>query len=375
VGTRFLASALCAALALAWFGPAGERLAAARAPDSGLLVVLDAKSGREIARVESNGVVDTAVADGHGGWFVGGSFTRFGGVGRVGLAHLLLDGAVDPAWRASIGGASGRRGSVTALARAGSRLFVAGAFGRVDGLDRPGLAAVDARTGAIVRSWSPSPRVWIDVQALLVAGPRLLVARNWTYPTPGITALDTRTGAVDQHWNPHLLLIGDAGSFNTLLLRNGRVYVAGSFRVAGLHRNGLVGLDARSGKPDLRWAPRVPNCSVCIGFAVLYGLAASGRRVYVSGAFRQIDGVRRAGVAALDARTGAIDRTWRPAGGGIDVYRLALAGSRLYLGSSNGLSALDADSGAQVSLPVGSALLEVLTLTVSGGRLLVTGRV
>jgi hypothetical protein len=151
--------------------------------------------------------------------------------------------------------------------------------------------------------------------------------------------------------------------------------VAGSFHLAGLHRNGLVALDARSGKPDMRWAPRVPNCSVCVGFAVLYGLATSGRRVYVSGAFRRIDGVRRVGVAALDARTGVVDGNWRPAGGGTEVLRLALAGSRLYLGSSSGLSALDAHSGARVSLPVGSTRLEVLTLTVSGGRLLVAGRV
>jgi len=373
--TRLLPSALFAAVVLACFGPAGGRIATAGARDSGLVVVLDTTSGREIAKVESNDVVDAAVADGHGGWFVGGSFTQFGGVRRVGLAHLLPSGAVDPAWRAWIGSASGRRGSIAALARAGSRLFVAGAFGRVDGLDRPGLAAVDTHTGSVVRSWSPVPRVWIDVQALLVAGPRLLVARNWTYPTPGITALSTRTGVVDRHWNAHLLLIGDAGSFNTLLLRDRRVYVAGSFHVAGLHRNGLVALNAHSGKPDTRWAPRVPNCSVCIGFAVLYGLAASERRVYVSGDFRQINGVRRSGVAALDASTGAVDRNWRPAGGGTDVLHLAPAGSRLYLGSLSGLSALDTRSGAHLTLPLGSTPVQVLTLIVSGGRLLVAGRV
>jgi Domain of unknown function (DUF5122) beta-propeller len=368
-----LPSALAAVLLLACLELGGRPLAAGAA-GSGLLVVLDSNSGREIATVASNSVVDAAVADGHGGWFVGGSFTRFGGARRLGLAHLLANGKVDPSWRAWIGGASGRPGSVTAVARAGSRLFVAGAFGRVDGVTRPGLAAVDTRTGALVRSWSPVPRVWIDVQALLVAGPRLLVARNWTYPTPGISALDTRTGVVDRHWNAHLLLIGDAGSFNTLLQQHGRVYVAGSFHVAGLQRNGLAAVDARSGKPDTRWAPRVPNCSVCNGFAVLYGVAASEKRVYVSGDFRQIDGVRRVGVAALDARTGAVDLHWTPTGSRTDVLHLALAGSWLYLGSLTGLSVLDARSGAHVSLPLASTPLEVLTLTISGSRLLVAGR-
>src|SRR5438093_3991423 len=39
----------------------------------------------------------------------------------------------------------------------------------------------------------------------------------------------------------------------TLLRHDGRVYVAGSFRVAGLRRNGLVALNPRSGRPDTRW--------------------------------------------------------------------------------------------------------------------------
>jgi hypothetical protein len=64
---------------------------------------------------------------------------------------------------------------------------------------------------------------------------------------------------------------------------------------------------AASGEVHRRFAPRVPDCSVCNGFAVLYGLAASAGRLYVSGDFGQIGGVLRDGVAALDPRTGAVD--------------------------------------------------------------------
>ncbi len=321
--------------------------------------------------MESNGVVDTAVTDGRGGWFVGGSFTRFGGVRRIGLAHVLASGAVDPGWRAWIGGASGRLGSVTAVTRAGSRLFVAGAFGRVDGVTRPGLAAVDTRKGALARNWLPVPRVWIDVFQLQVVGRRLLVAGSFGN---GITALDTRTGVADRRWNALLVPFGEGGGVGTLLARGSRVYVAGKFHVAGLRRNGLVALDARTGAPDRRWAPRVPNCSECIGFSLLYGLAASAERVYISGAFGEFDGVRRNGVTALDPRTGRVDRRWKPAVRGTDVYDLALAGSRLYLGGGSGLSALDARSGARISLPAGHSPQEVVTLAVSGRRLLVAGR-
>jgi hypothetical protein len=342
--------------------------------DGGSAVLLDAASGSEIAQVAANGAVVTAVADGRGGWFVGGSFSRLGGRHRVAVARLLPSGRVDSTWQASIGSASGRPVAVYALARAGARLFVAGPFGRVGGLKRPGLAALDARTGAVLRHWAPTPRAWLDVATLAVADGRLLVARQWSYPVPGITALDTRTATVDRHWNPHLRLIGDAGSFNTLLPSGRRVYVAGSFHVAGLRRNGLVALDTSTGRPDPRWAPRAENCPVCRGFAVLYGLAASEHRVYVSGAFGRINGVRRNGIAALDRRTGAVDPGWKPAHGGTDVLHLALTGSRLYLGGMSGLWALNAQTGAVLHLPPNHAPGQVLAVAVAGGLLLVAGR-
>jgi len=342
--------------------------------DRGSAVVLDAASGRELGRVAANGAVVAAIADGRGGWFVGGSFSRLGGKHRVALARLLPSGKVDPTWQASIGSASGRPVAVYALARAGAGLFVAGPFGRVGGLQRPGLAALDASTGAVLRHWAPTPRAWLDVSALAVAGERLLVARNWNYPVPGITALETRTANVDRHWNPHLRLIGDAGSFNTLLPSGRRIYVAGSFYVARLRRNGLVALDASNGSPDRRWAPRAENCPVCNGFAVLYGLAASARRVYLSGYFRRINGVRRDGLAALDPGTGAVDPGWKPARGGTDLVHLALTGSRLYLGGTSGLWALNAGTGAVLRLPPNHAPGEVLAVAVAGTLLLVAGR-
>ena len=107
-----------------------------------------------------------------------------------------------------------------------------------------------------------------------MVGGRLLVARNYNYPVPGITALRISTATVDRDWNPHLRLIGDAGSFNTLLPLRGRVFVAGSFRVAGLSRSGLVALDADNGSVDRHWGPQVPNCRVYIGFALLYAWGA-----------------------------------------------------------------------------------------------------
>jgi hypothetical protein len=149
----------------------------------------------QTATLDGNGAVLASVSDGRGGWFVGGSFTRLGGLREVALAHILASVVVDPSWRARISSASGRPVAVYALARAGSRLFVGGPFARVGGLHRPGLGAVDSGSGQVLAGWVPRPLVWQDVSVLAVAGPRLLVARQWSYPTPGITALRVRTGA------------------------------------------------------------------------------------------------------------------------------------------------------------------------------------
>ena len=84
-------------------------------------------------------------------------------------------------------------------------------------------------------------------------------------------------------------------------------------------------------------------------------------------------GVARNGIAALDLHTASIDRTWHPAAGGSDLWRLVVVGSRLYLGL-HGLVALDTHTGAPLHLRCTPRPREVLALAVSGRRLLVAGR-
>jgi len=335
-------------------------------------LILDTSSGRVLARVAINDLITSAVPDGRGGWYVGGFFTRIGGQPRRGLAHVLPNGAIDPRFRIPVASSRGNPISVRALARGGRLLYVGCACGLVGGSHRPGLAAIDLRTRAVLDSFEPG--TWSDIDRLAVTGERLLVARSCcTYPIPGIAALDLRTGAVDRGWDATFRLIPDAGVFNALVVRGHRVFAAGAFRVAGLPRNGLVALDARTGAPDRQWTPKPPDCPVCIGFASLSGLAVSDERVYVSGFFSRFDGVPRNGVVALDPRTGAVDRSWRPTRGGQGLLTVALAGGRLYLGTTNGLLALDAETGAAVRAPK-VPFREVFPLVPSGRRLLVAGR-
>lgn len=143
--------------------------------------------------------------------------------------------------------------------------------------------------------------------------------------------------------------------------------------MSGFPRNGLVALDAATGAVDRAWAPKPPDCPVCIGFASLSGLGVSDERVYVSGSFTRFDGLPRDGVVALDPRTGDVERSWRPARGSQTILTVALAGGRLYLGTGTGLLALDARTGAAVHAPK-TPFREVYPLAASGGRLLVGDR-
>src|SRR4030042_6734797 len=67
-------------------------------PANGLGVPVDATTGSPVATCpEVNNLIRDAIADGSGGWFIGGYFTAVGGQTRNYIAHILADGSVDPA--------------------------------------------------------------------------------------------------------------------------------------------------------------------------------------------------------------------------------------------------------------------------------------
>jgi hypothetical protein len=92
-----------------------------------------------------DGVVNAVEPDGAGGYYIGGSFAMAGGVPREGLAHVLADGSVDPAFAPAI-----RGGAVFSLRLGSSFLFVGGDFNHVDDTPRDDFAALNPTTGTAV---------------------------------------------------------------------------------------------------------------------------------------------------------------------------------------------------------------------------------
>jgi outer membrane protein assembly factor BamB len=186
-------------------------------------------------------------------------------------------------------------GRVTAIALSGNMIYLGGSFTEVitpEGVavSRSRLAAINADTGEVT-DWAP--HVSRPVSALAVDGTRLYLGGEFGVVNGAVRSrlalVDAITGALDQNWAP-----AANGTVRTLALSpdGGRLYAGGEFTtISGKTRRNLAALVASTGALDPTW-PRDTSYSV-------YDVEALGRHVYVAG------GGAGGNAAAFDASTGA----------------------------------------------------------------------
>jgi len=117
-----------------------------------------------------NGIIRASIADGNGGWYIGGEFTTVGDSLRYRLAHIDSLGNVSN-WKPIAG-------IVRALALSGDTLYVGGTFNSIGGQARNNIAALDAVTGS-VRAWNPGAN-GTAVYALAVSNNLIYVGGSFT---------------------------------------------------------------------------------------------------------------------------------------------------------------------------------------------------
>lgn len=324
-------------------------------PYVGGAVALDPGSGaRDPGFARIDGQVSDAIADGEGGWYVGGQFD-IGGERRA-VAHVRASGAIDPDFDAPRGlefvAALARAGdvvyagvyfpqttkvravwaldadtgrridgfrpfrgfSVTELLAEGGRLYV----GRVDG----GVRAIDPATGAAVAGFDCACDG--HVTALARHGSALYVGT-----TTGIAAVDAATGAAIPAFAPAPNRFGTPGpDFGPLvfLVQGDRLIVGGAgMRLGGPSAN-LVALDLATGAADSAFGAGTVN--------PVHDLVLDGDTLYAAGAPRE---GRTAPVLKLDAGNGAYRDALTPElDGPIDA--LAMGARRLFVGGRFGAS-------------------------------------
>ncbi len=258
--------------------------------------------------VKPDGRVYACIADGAGGWFIGGDFTHVGGVPRNRLARINADGSLH-AWNPNASG------SVRSLYLQGGSVFIGGSFYNVGAQIRWGIAAVDATTGA-VSSWYPG--ACSSVYCIALGGDTLYMGGSFS--TVGgqaryqLAAVDATTGALFA-WAPN-----QGGAVNALVLRGGTIYVGGAFgTMGGQSRNRIAEVDRTTGLATA-WNPNASSD--------VHAIAADGNTVYVGGNFSSIGGQSRYRIAAVNATTGQAT-SWNPSATG-SVRALALNASTVY---------------------------------------------
>ncbi|MBL7940024.1 MAG: hypothetical protein JNL43_11750 [Flavobacteriales bacterium] len=328
--------------------------------------LLDLEQGQPTAGLPTpDNWVSCSVADGAGGWYIGGIFTEVGGQPRPRLAHINADGSLAP-WQVDVG-----PGEVISLCLDGSTLYFGGTFATVAGETRSGVAAVDASTGAL-RPFAPQlgGTLFPRARAVLVAGQNLVMGGDFETvdgtARDYLAAVDKVTGALAS-WAPNpvnqvfsLAPSEDGASFyvggtfitiagqsrsrtaafnastlallpwtvaasdvvNSMDVEDGVMVLGGEFEtLGGQPRENLGVVDASTGAV----LPLLADTDDDV-----YAVAIHNGIVHAAGTFRELNGVVRRHIGAVDLASGEVT-TWDPVSGN-DVYTLSVSDDQLFAG-------------------------------------------
>jgi hypothetical protein len=261
---------------------------------------------------EANGPVYAVLADGSGGYYIGGNFNAIGGVSTSSLAHILADGTVDPAFNVEV------NSEVDCLVTDGANLYFAGWFNSVNNTARAYAAAVNRITGALT-AWNPNPNGL--VRTLLRIGSTVYMGGDFT-TVKGSTrnyAAAVTTANTLTSWNPK----PDWQVLQLIANTNGTsIFMAGNFTtVNGLTRPYIVKVNTTTGTPAA-WAP-TPDGGV-------NSMALNGSKLYLGGRFSSITNISRLNFAEID--TSSNSPTTFQADANNEVLALSIYNGKLYVG-------------------------------------------
>jgi hypothetical protein len=263
-------------------------------PTTGHGVIVDPATGQRAPGPIVDGRVNAVVADGNGGYYIGGDFVRVGTSRREGLAHILADGTVEKSWAPAV------TGSVKALALVGGTLVFGGQFTAVGTQAAANLAAVPTTLNPVL-AWSAPTNA--PVTALAVAGDSVYVSGSFSTINAnarrGLARMSGTTGALDTSFNVN---VNTTGAVNAMAVRPGAtraedlLYFGGEFSsVTAGTTSARSRLAAVSGANGLQgWAPAA-NATVRA-----LALDTAAGRVAVGGLFSTLNGTARERLAVVD---------------------------------------------------------------------------
>lgn len=289
-----------------------------------------------------------------GGWYTVVPLPLSGGETHFGLAHMRSDQSLDADWTPS----PILSVFISAIGVGGNKVFVAG---RNRGSTDSVVVALDSVTGKVSDLKLPAIDI-SNVTKLAVSDNALFVAGYSSSPPPKslLAAFDIKTGQ-RLPWNPITSIIdkfgrGGGGAYLAdFAVTCDKVFVGGAFtEINGEVRNSLASFDRTTG----RLMPWNPNTSFSGRTNVwIHRVIAQSDIVCVNGNFDKIGGESLWSFAALDSSSGK-PLDWRKPDRNAEFYPIALSGNTLY-GTFDGvnelgffednLRALDATTGNTIS--------------------------
>ena len=332
------------------------------------MAVLDPSSGKPQLQCDLNTGFDAPVLKilvFKNALYVGGGFTSYKGQPAHGLAKLdATTCALDSTFTQPTGFAGTLTTDpstqivlptyVAGLATSGSSLFVIGNFTSYRGLPANYLAKIDLQTGALDQTFTGTTGADGPLADLALSADSVYVAGNFSnYRGAPVTRsapvkIDLNSGALDPAFRVSNLL----SDVTALLYSGSSLYVAAPLVQGAALGGTVIKLDPSTGTQDTAFAAPFAQ----LGRPV-YGMAASGQSLYVSGAFTtKINEGPQANLIKLDAATGRQDSSFNqaPSLDAVNNY-FAISGSSIYLvggfrapgsQSTPGILKLDATTGS-----------------------------
>ena len=138
-----------------------------------------------------------------------------------------------------------------------------------------------------------------------------------------VAAINVKTGAAIRTWSPKVT--GRDAVVRSLALKNGKVFIGGNFTtVEGKPRKNLAAVGTYTKAVVLSpFSPQVGDDN-----SYVFALEAGDSKLYAGGGFSKVNGAPRKNLAAFSIKTGALDRHWKPETRSSKVKALELGSRR-----------------------------------------------
>ncbi len=329
----------------------------------------------------TNGQVYSVVADGSGGWYVGGNFSEIGNQNFSNLAHVNSDFSIDTTFTPQ------PNSTVTALATDLTAptpvLYVGGNFSQIGGAARTALAALNLSvlSNGQATSWSPGVSGGTSINAIAInTDHTVFVGGSFTQiggsSITNLAQISNLNGLATSTWNP-----APNSTVDSLVIASGRLFVGGGYSAMANAIGGQGYLSSFTLSPLSltcdTWSARVNSTVLSMA------ISNDGLSLYLGGYFGQIGGISEsyAGEIPISGATPAAT-AWAPAPS-YAVYSIAVTPSTVYLGGNFStlqsvshpyLGAVDPSTGAYATSFIDPLLSNVVnSVAVSGSTLGIGG--